>query len=130
MHKPPVNYEQRGKIVFEGMEQTKFWIRSLRLEEDVEHAREAMHFTGPRKWGAIPIVSNMELDNGRFHWVFLVMVHVDLLGILGGEGIIYFCSPEHLKEVEEARDHLADEILGAADTHFDEIIEIEPKKER
>jgi hypothetical protein len=125
----PVNFNQRGKIIFEGLEQTKFWVRSFQLEEEVDRARAVMAFTGKRKWGAIPIISNAALDNGLFHWVFFLMVHVDVLGIRGGEGVIYFCSPEHLSLAQELRDELADKILSAADKEFDEIIEITPKKE-
>jgi hypothetical protein len=121
---------QRGRIVFVGQLATKFWVRTLGLEKDVEEARALMGARIERKWGAIPIVAEYEVEPD-FKWIYLVVVNVDILGIKDGMGVVYFASRAFEEEIMQARDAQAKELLdGMEKRPFDEVVELPEKKER
>ena len=127
-----VNLGQCGRIVFAGQLATKFWVRTLGLEKEVEEARALMGARIERKWGAkIPIVAEYEVEPD-FKWIYLIVVNVDILGIRDGMGVVYFASRAFEEEIMQARDAQAKELLdGMEKRHpFDEVVVLPEKKER
>jgi len=122
--------DQSGRITFTGKLATQFWVRTLGLEKDVEEARVLMGAKTKRKWGAIPIVAEYQVDE-NFKWIYTVIAVVDMLGILDGVGVIYFASPDQEKRVLTVRDrHAKNLIQGYAGGKFDEVVVLGEKKEQ
>ena len=121
--------KQAGRIIFEGVLATRFWIRALDLEKDIADTRVLILQKSERKWGAVPIVAEYKVDE-RLSFVYLVVAHVDALGITDGSGVIYYASPERLEEVTKLRDEMAKDVLAGMESgRFDEIVSIENKDE-
>ncbi len=120
--------KQAGRIIFEGVLATRFWIRTLDLEKDSD-TRALILARSERKWGAIPIVAQYKVDE-RLSFVYLVVAQVDALGIKDGSGAIYYASPERLEEVTKLRDEMAKDVLAGMESgRFDEVVPIEEKEE-
>ena len=124
-----MDIKQAGKITFEGQLATRFWIRALDLEDNVKFAQKLMTERSERKWGAVPIVAEYEIDP-RLTLVYLIVAQVDAVGINGGTGMVMYASPDRLEEVKKYRDEFADDILNNIDKDFDEVIEMPEKTER
>lgn len=124
---PKIN--QIGRLVFEGQLATKFWIRALDLQEDVEYAKKLMLEKSERKWCAVPIIAEYQIDP-QLTIVYLIVAQVDALGVQGGTGVIYYASPDRLPTVLKERDRQADDILKNLETGFDEIVTMEDKNEK
>jgi hypothetical protein len=101
--------KQTGRIMFEGSEATKFWVRALDMEAEVESVRVHMA-DHPADFASVPIISEYEIDE-QFTFVYVVVPWVDKLGIRGGSGLVYYTSPERLNEVTEKRDKFAADIV-------------------
>lgn len=123
------NISQAGRITFEGQLATRFWIRALNLEENIKFAQGLMTERFERKWAAVPIVAEYEVDP-RLTLVYLIVAQVDAVGINGGTGIVYYASPNRLEEVKTVRDKMADDILSNIGKDFDEVVEMPDKTER
>lgn len=123
------NIKQAGKITFEGQLATRFWIRALNLEKDVQFAQKLMTQKAERKWASVPIVAEYEIDP-RLSFVYLIVATVDALGIKNGTGMILYASPDRLAEVKKYRDEFAEDILKNMEKDFDEVVEMESKTER
>jgi hypothetical protein len=125
-----MDIRQRGQIIFEGREATKFWIRALDLEKDIEQVRVTMGERIERKWGSIPIVAEYQVGP-NFKWIFIIVANVDILGIKDGTGVLYYASPDCEAEVLKKRDAQADDILSGMEKEgrFDEVIVLPEKKE-
>lgn len=125
---PTANIKQAGKILFEGQLATRFWIRALDLEKDVQFAQKLMTEKAERKWASVPIVAEYKVDE-RLTFVYLIVATVDALGVQNGTGMIMYSSPERLEEVKKYRDKFADDILTNIHRGFDEVVEIPNKSE-
>jgi hypothetical protein len=123
------DFKQVGRIGFSGRDATKFWVRALGLEENVKFAQERMIEKAERKWAAVPIVAEYEVDP-QLSFIYLIVASVDALGICDGSGVVYFCSPDRLAEVKSRRDQLANEILSDMKIGFDEIVVMDDKTEK
>lgn len=89
-----------------------------------------MEVPGPRKFAAVPVVAEYEVERDyRFYYFFVLKV--DSIGISNGDGIIWITDREHLEAVRKERDTLADEVLANfyKERKFDEVIEMPDKKE-
>lgn len=118
------------KFAVKGKDQCRFWARTLKFEQEIEYVQALMLEPGPRKWAAVPIVAEFEVEPDYKFYYFFVL-RVGNLGIDEGDGIIWLTDQEHLEEVRKARDELADAVLKNLHEQrkFDEVLEMPSKKE-
>jgi hypothetical protein len=110
MKKPII--KQAGRIVFEGLEATKFWLRTLDQQKNIDMALELLAAKKERAKIACPIVSEYVIDE-RCKFVFVILADVDSLGLCDGSGVLFYTSPEREREIYMMRDEMADDIIKA-----------------
>lgn len=118
------------KLGVKGKDQCRFWIRALKLEDEVEMVRKMIDIPGPRKWAASPVITEFTVDEDFKFYIFIVL-KIDSLGIMDGQGDVYITDKAHEEETRARRDRLADEIMAQLekDKRFDEILKVEDKSE-
>jgi hypothetical protein len=121
---------QSGSIAVEGRKALSFWVRAFQLDEEIESVRKLIEGKPERKRAVVPIIAEYFLSE-RLKFIFVLKVDVDALGVQDGIGLVYWASPEYEKRAYERRDEFAGEIMKRLTTSrsFDEVIEIEEKKE-
>jgi hypothetical protein len=109
MKKPII--KQAGRIVFEGVEATKFWLRSLDQQKNIDSALELLaNKPKERELISCPIISEYQVDE-RLKFIFVILAEVDALGLCDGTGIVFYASPEREHEILTSRDQIADDIM-------------------
>jgi hypothetical protein len=109
MKKPLI--KQAGRIVFEGLESTKFWLRTFDQQKNIDMALELLAAKpATRERISCPIVSEYLIDE-RCKFVYVIMAQVDSLGICDGSGVLFYTSPEREREIYTLRDEIADDIM-------------------
>lgn len=130
MKKPAI--KQTGRIIFEGVEATKFWLRTFDQQKTLDMALDLV-MAKPRERESIscPIISEYVVDE-RLKFVYVILAEVDILGICGGTGMILYTSPEREQEVYQERDALADDVVKSIKENDKphEVIVIEEGKEK
>jgi hypothetical protein len=121
---------QAGNVAFEGREALQFWVRAFQLEGEIETVRKIIEAKPERKRAVVPLIAEYALGE-RLKFIYLLKIDVDALGIRDGLGLVYWASPEYEERVYKKRDGYADLILKrlAGDRKFDEVLEVETKKE-
>lgn len=118
------------KIAVRGKAEIAFWIRVLRLENDIEKL-SAMVRELP--WSAdqkafCPVID--EYDVGDLHFRVMLGLNIDCLGVSNGFGTIWLAMGE--KYVEQAtieRDKVGDELIRMSKARpFYKVLEVEPKE--
>jgi hypothetical protein len=100
----PVEFEsQRGRIIAEGKEAILFWVRAFRLEDDITRVHRELLDQAPGTVANITISSEHRINLG-LTYIFMIAPLVDMVGICGGVGVIYYASPEFESEAYKARD--------------------------
>jgi hypothetical protein len=108
--KKPIR-KQAGRIVFEGLEATKFWLRTLDQQKNIDTALELLAAKPKeRERIACPIISEYQVDE-RLKFIFVILADVDAIGLCGGTGLVFYTSPEREREFLEIRDQMADDIM-------------------
>jgi hypothetical protein len=124
--------KQTGRIIFEGVEATKFWLRTFDQQNNIDMALELLA-QKPLERARIscPIISEYVVDE-RLKFVYVILAEVDILGICGGTGMLLYTSPEREREVYQERDALADDVMKSIkeDDKPHEVIVIEEGKEK
>lgn len=118
------------KMPVRGKAELQFWVRAFQLEGDIEEVVRRLHEKEERKTAFAPIIS--EYECGSIKWVLLLGPTIDPLGLKDGVGTVWLTSgKEHFEMAVRERNKLADEIISEAERQgkFDEMIEMEPKKD-
>jgi hypothetical protein len=118
------------KMPVKGKAELQFWVRAFQLQEEIDKVVHLLHQAEERKTAFAPVIS--EYESGSIKWVFLLGPVIDPLGIQQGGGMVWLTTGKgHLQDALKERNKLADMVLGEAETQgkFDEIIEMEPKKD-
>jgi hypothetical protein len=113
-----------------GKAELQFWIRAFQLQDEIDKVVQMLHDKDERKTAFVPVVS--EYESGSIKWVFLLGTVVDPLGVEQGAGMVWLTTGQkHLETATTERNKLANMILREAEENdkFDEIIEMEPKKD-
>ena len=117
--KPPKMPPNHGRIVVEhnNTETLRFWIRVFELEPQIAFAQARFNEErGPQGrspvWAMVPIIS--EYNAGQIRWLYALVFELDILGVCGGTGIIYYADKEHQPSARKARDEFAQTIMKAA----------------
>src|SRR5260370_21468490 len=103
--------KQVGRIIFEGLEATKFWVRALDLENELGPIKLRMQADSEARCAA-PIIAEYQLDS-QLSFIYVIIVQIDYLGLHDGSGVIFYTSPERFQEVIKVRDEMADEIVDS-----------------
>jgi hypothetical protein len=121
---------QTGSIAFEGRKGLQFWVRAFQLDDEIESVRKMMEEKLDRKRAVVPIVAEYLLSE-RLKFIFVLKADIDSLGIMDGIGLVYWASPEFEEDVYKKRDEFATRIMQrlSSDRKFDEVLEIDMKKE-
>jgi hypothetical protein len=118
------------KMPVQGKAELQFWVRAFQLQDEIDRVVQMLHDKDQRKTAFVPIVS--EYESGSIKWVFLLGTVIDPLGIEQGMGMVWLTTgSKHLGAAMTERDKLANMIFkeAAEQGKFDEIIEMEPKKD-
>lgn len=118
------------KMPVHGKAELNFWVRAFQIQGEIEEVVQILNADQGRKTAFSPIIA--EYESGSIKWVFLLGAVVDPLGINGGAGMVWLTTgAQHLEQATKERNELADMILREAESQgkFDEIIEMEPKKD-
>jgi hypothetical protein len=118
------------KMPVHGKAELQFWIRAFQLQDEIDDVIRMLNDKDERKTAFAPIIS--EYESGSIKWVFLLGTCIDPLGIESGAGMVWLTQgPKHLEEATGERDKLANMILREAEEQgkFDEVIEMDPKKD-
>jgi hypothetical protein len=127
------------KIRVNSKEQTPFWIRVFKLENEIEQVRKMMEKPGPRKWASVPVINEFYVDKD-LEFVYVLLFTVDAVGAQACIGMVFLCDREDRNEVLEVRDKLADDVMKSMEARsvrakeqgepsFDEYIIIPSGKE-
>jgi hypothetical protein len=118
------------QIQVNSKDQAQFWIRVFKLEDEIERVRKMMDNAGPRKWAAVPVVSEYGVDDD-LRFIYFLNFSIDALGANHCVGFVFVTDKENEAEIVEARDKIATHVLSDIEKrrHFDEIAPIERKKE-
>lgn len=113
-----------------GKDQCRFWARALKFDEELELVQKMMLAPGPRKFAAVPIIAQYEVEPD-YHFYYCIVLKVDSLGIQNGEGVIWIADRACEKKVCEDRDKLAGQWLEHMhkERKFDEVLDMPTKKE-
>jgi hypothetical protein len=115
----------------------QFWIRVFELEGQITEAQ--LHFNAQQQgskqpgWAAVPIISHYV--SGDLTWFYVLIIDLDLLGVAGGTGIIWFADAENCKTACQARDKFADQIMLEIEQRtqagqFTEVVIIGPSQQQ
>lgn len=118
------------KMPVKGKAELQFWIRAFQLQDEVDKVVRMLHEKEERKTAFAPIIS--EYESGSIRWVFLLGPTIDPLGVGDGAGMVWLTTGDHHELAARGeRNKLANMILKDAEMQgkFDEIIEMEPKKD-
>lgn len=110
----------RGRIIVEhnNTETLRFWIRVFELQSQIAFAQSRFNETRSPEgkgaiWAMVPIIS--EYDAGHIKWIYALVLELDVLGVCGGTGIIFYADKQHEEQAREARDEFAQTIMEAAE---------------
>lgn len=118
------------KMPVKGKAELQFWIRAFQLQDEIDNVVQMLHDKDERKTAFTPIIS--EYESGSIKWIFLLGTMLDPLGVHDGAGMVWLTTGDnHERTALGERDKLANMILKEAESQgkFDEIIEMEPKKD-
>src|SRR5260370_38138377 len=101
--------KQVGRIIFEGLEATKFWVRALDLENELGPIKLRMQADSEARCAA-PIIAEYQL-NSQLSFIYVIIVQIDYLGLHDGSGVIFYTSPERCQEAIKVRAKRAGEIV-------------------
>jgi len=120
---------QSGSLIIEGRKAAQFWVRALDLETEVKGVQALLTAKPHRKRASVPVVAEYTVDE-KFKFIYVLQLFIDALGVQDGLGLIFYASPEHEEEVYKRRDEQANILLSKMkDREFDEVLELERKKE-
>jgi hypothetical protein len=123
-------FKSAGRIATTGDKSTRFWVRTLGLEKEVEEiTAHLLAKLSPEMKGTIPIVGEYRIDE-NFEFIYLIIISMDGLGVIDGSALIYYTDPERRAQALEARDDLADHMFKEMRKHPGMDVEIksfEPK---
>jgi hypothetical protein len=102
--------ENFAEIHFVEKGEAAFWIRSLRIEEEIEGVRRMVEKDKEGVIAGVPVIAEYRLGPNLI-CIYCLSLTVDALGLSEGAGAVYFSSPEYEAEAYRRRDKLAEHIL-------------------
>jgi hypothetical protein len=104
----------RGRIhvAHNNKSELRFWIRVFELEPQIAEAQA--HFKAHQEsegsaWAAVPIIN--KYVSGDLTWFYVLIIEVDILGVAGGTGIIWYADQENCESAAQSRDKFADQVM-------------------
>lgn len=111
-------------------EALRFWIRVFELEAQIAFAHAKFHEQSAAAFAAgdiehdpklamVPIIS--EYNAGHIKWIYVVLIELDIVGICGGTGIIYYADKANEEDAYKRRDKFADAVMKSAQERMTRI---------
>ena len=106
------------RIEVKGFEQARHWARVFELGDEVEHVRSKLEPGSEQKgeFASMPVVGEHHVDPGLIYY-FIIVFHVDQLGIHDGHGLVYICDKANEPDIAKHRDQVADKVLAEIRQH-------------
>jgi hypothetical protein len=109
--KPPKMPPNRGRIfvAHDNKAELRFWIRVFELEGQLAEAQAHFNAEQGTKGAAVPIISHYV--SGDLTWFYVLIIDLDMLGVAGGTGIIWYGDAQNRNTARQSRDKFADHIM-------------------